>query len=68
MACLHGKTSSYNLLEGIYANAVAQEVERFCVESCNGCQTGHPSQRQRTMANVWFTSDRTSEWLAYGLE
>jgi hypothetical protein len=40
MACLHGKTTSYNLLEGIYANAVAQEVERFCVESCNGCQVG----------------------------
>jgi hypothetical protein len=46
MACLHGKAASYNLLEGIYANAVAQEVERLCVESCNGCQAGHPSQRQ----------------------
>ena len=73
MECLHVKAASYNLLEGIYANAVAQEVERLCVESCNdGCQAGHPSQRQhdclmhderkRTMANVWFTSDRTSEW------
>jgi hypothetical protein len=38
MECLHGKAASYNLLEGIYANAVAQEVERLCVESCNGCQ------------------------------
>ena len=46
MACLHGKAASYNLLEGIYANAVAQEVERLCVESCNGCQASHPSQRQ----------------------
>jgi hypothetical protein len=46
MACLHGKTASYNLLEGIYTNAVAQGVERLCVESCNGCQAGHPSQRQ----------------------
>ena len=46
MACLHGKAASYNLLEGIYANAVEQEVERLCVESCNGCQAGHPSQRQ----------------------
>jgi hypothetical protein len=45
MECLHGKTASYNLLEGIYANVVTQEVERFCVESCNGCQVGHPSQR-----------------------
>ena len=46
MACLHGKTTSYNLLEGIYANVVAHEVERLCVDSCNGCQAGHPSQRQ----------------------
>jgi hypothetical protein len=46
MACLHGKAAFYNLLEGIYANAVAQEVGRLCVESCNGCQVGHPSQRQ----------------------
>jgi hypothetical protein len=46
MACLHGKAASYNLLEGIYANAVAHEVERLCVDSCNGCQVGHPSRRQ----------------------
>jgi hypothetical protein len=46
MECLHGKTASYNLLEGIFANAVAHEVLRFCVDSCNGCQVGHPSQRQ----------------------
>jgi hypothetical protein len=26
MECLHGQTASYNLLEGIYANAVAHEV------------------------------------------
>jgi hypothetical protein len=38
MACLHGKAASFNLLEGIYANAVPQEVERLCVEFCNGCQ------------------------------
>ena len=44
MECLHGKAASYNLLEGIYANAIAQEVVRL-VESCNGCQVGHPSQR-----------------------
>jgi hypothetical protein len=46
MECLHGKTASYNLLEEIYANAVAHEVQRLCVESCNGCQIGHPSQGQ----------------------
>jgi hypothetical protein len=46
MECLHGKTASYNLLEGMYANAVAHEVQRRCVESCNGCQVGHLSQRQ----------------------
>ena len=27
MECQHGKTAYYNLLEGIYANAVAQEVD-----------------------------------------
>ena len=27
MECLHGKAASYNLLEGIYANAVPQEVD-----------------------------------------
>ena len=31
MECLHGKTASYNLLEGIFANAVAHEVQRLCV-------------------------------------
>jgi hypothetical protein len=46
MEYLHGKAASYNLLEGIYANAVAQEVQRLCVESCNGCHIGHPSQGQ----------------------
>ena len=46
MECLHGKTAYYNLLEGIYANAVAQQVGRHCVESCNGCQVGHPCQGQ----------------------
>jgi hypothetical protein len=29
MECLHGKATSYNLLEGIYANAVAHKVERL---------------------------------------
>jgi hypothetical protein len=46
MECLHGKAGYYNLWEGTYANAVAQEVERLCVESCNGCHVGHSSQRQ----------------------
>jgi hypothetical protein len=46
MARPHGKAASYILLEGRYANAVAHEVERLCVDSCNGCQAGHPSQRQ----------------------
>jgi hypothetical protein len=64
MACLHGKTSSYNLLEGIYANAVAQEVERFCVESCNGCQTGHPSQRQHDC----LVMNENERWQMYGLQ
>ena len=46
MEYLHGKTASYNLLEGIYANEVAHEVQKLCVESCNGCQVGHSSQTQ----------------------
>jgi hypothetical protein len=32
MECLNGKATSYNLLEGIYANAIAHEVERLCVD------------------------------------
>ena len=64
MACLHGKTTSYNLLEGIYANAVAQEVERFCVESCNGCQAGHPSQRQHDCLMM----NENERWQMYGLQ
>jgi hypothetical protein len=43
MECLNGKATSYNLLEGIYANAVAHEVERLCVDSCNNRLS---SQRQ----------------------
>jgi hypothetical protein len=59
------------LLEGIYANAVAHEVQRLYVESCNGCQVGHLSQRQHDCLVMnenerWqmyglITSDRTSE-------
>ena len=64
MACLHGRTTSYNLLEGIYANAVAQEVERFCVESCNGCQVGHPSQRQHDCLMM----NENERWQMYGLQ
>ena len=48
MECLHGKATSYNLLGGIYENAVAHKVERLCVDSCNGCQVGHPSQGNMT--------------------
>jgi hypothetical protein len=64
MECLHGKAASYNLLEGIYANAVAQEVERFCMESCNGCQVGHPSQGQHDC----FVMNENERWKMYGLQ
>ena len=64
MACLHGKAASYNLLEGIYANAVAQEVERLCVESCNGSQAGHPSQRQHD----YLMMNENERWQMYGLQ
>jgi hypothetical protein len=50
-------------LEGIYANAVAQEVERFCVECCNGCQVGHPSQRQHD----GLMMNKNERWQMYGL-
>jgi phosphoribosylformylglycinamidine (FGAM) synthase-like amidotransferase family enzyme len=37
-----------------------------CMEYCNGCQVGHPSQRQHDCLvmneNERFTSDQTSEW------
>ena len=64
MECLHGKATSYNLLEGIYANGVAQEVERLCVESCNGCQVGHPSQRQHDC----LMTNENERWQMYGLQ
>ena len=66
MECLHaGKAASYiNLLEGIYANAVAQEVERLCVESCNGCQVDHLSQRQHDC----LVMNENERWQMYGLQ
>ena len=64
MECLHGKAASYNLLEGIYANAVAQEVERLCVESCNGCQVGHLSQGQHDC----LVMNENERWQMYGLQ
>ena len=51
-------------MEGIYANAVAQEVERLCVESCNGCQVGHPSQRQHDC----LVMNENERWQMYGLQ
>jgi hypothetical protein len=64
MECLHGKTASYNLLEfeGIYANAVAHEVQRLCVESCNGCQVGHLSQGQHDC----LVMNENERWQMYG--
>ena len=64
MECLHGKTASYNLLEGIYANAVAQEVQKLSVESCNGCQVGHRSQRQHDCLMM----NENERWQKYGLQ
>jgi hypothetical protein len=55
----------YNLLEGIYANAVTQEVERLCVESCNGCpQVGHLSQRQHDC----LVMNENERWQMYDLQ
>ena len=62
MEYLHGKATSYNLLEGIYSNAVAHEVQRLCVEPCNGCQVGHPSQRQHDSLMM----NENERWQMYG--
>ena len=51
-------------MEGIYANAVAHEVERLCVDSCNGCQAGHPSQRQHDCLMM----SENERWQMYGLQ
>ena len=64
MECLHGKAASYNLLEGIYANAVAQDVETLCAESCNGCQVGHLSQGQHGC----LVMNENERWQMYGLQ
>jgi hypothetical protein len=62
--CLHGKAASYNFLEGIYANGVPQEVERLCVESCNGCQVDHLSQGQHDC----LVMNENEQWQMYGLQ
>ena len=65
MECLHGKATYYNLLIGRkYANAVAHEVQRLYVEPCNGCQVGHPSQRQHDCLKV----NENERWQMYGLQ
>jgi hypothetical protein len=64
MECLHGKAAAYSLLERICANAVAQEVERLCVESCNGCQVGHLSQGQHDC----LVMNENKRWQMYGLQ
>ena len=51
MDCLHGKAGSYNF-------------ERFCVESCNGCQVGHSSQRQHDC----LVMNENELWQLYGLQ
>jgi hypothetical protein len=47
-----------------YANAVAHEVQRLCVESCNGCQVGHLSQRQHDC----LVMNEYERWQMYGLQ
>ena len=65
MDCLQGKAySQFSLLEGIYANAVAFEVHRLCVESCCGCRVNHPSQRQHDCLMM----DECERWEMYGLQ
>jgi hypothetical protein len=56
--------NQFNLLEGIYANAVAHEVHRLCVELCCGCQINHPSQRQHDCLMI----DEHERWQMYGLQ
>ena len=36
----------FPLMETIYTNALATEIERLCIEHCCGCKIDHPSQRQ----------------------
>ena len=67
MEGLHTKSVSYNqfnLLEGIYANAVACEVHKLCAELCCGCQINHASQRQHDCLMM----DEYERWQMYGLQ
>ena len=34
------------LVEAIYINALAVEVNRLCIKHCGGCDISHPSQRE----------------------
>ena len=36
----------FPLIEIIYTNALATEIERYCKEYCSGCKIDHPSQYQ----------------------
>ena len=44
------------------SNAVAHEVQRLCVESCNGCQVGHLSQGQHDC----LVMNENERWQMYG--
>jgi hypothetical protein len=59
------------VIQFIGRNICAHEIQRLCVESYNGCQIDHPSQRQhgcpmmdeyeRWQMYMVYTSDRTSD-------
>ena len=54
----------FSLLEAIFANAVASEINQLCQEYCNGCKIDHPSQRQHDCLMM----DEDERWEMYGFD
>ena len=54
----------FSLLEAIFANAVASEINQLCQEYCCGCKIDHPSQRQHDCLMM----DEDERWEMYGFD
>ena len=54
----------FSLLEAIFADAVASEINQLCQEYCCGCKIDHPSQSQHDCLMM----DEDERWEMYGFD
>ena len=54
----------FSLLEAIFADAVASEINQLCQAYCCGCKIDNPSQRQHDC----FMMDEDERWELYGFD